>query len=165
MDDLDAYFGIVSDPEYAHFGSSFTPDRESTERALKRIVARPWHERPELAIAHEGRVVGRIMLDVDRVNLVASLGYGIARECWGRGFASEAARAVVDYAFEGLALERVWARADPLNLASVRVLEKLGMQREGLLRSHVLRRGERADRVYYGILRSEWETARQASSG
>ena len=43
------------------------------------------------------------------------------------------------------------------NIASVRVLEKPGMTREGLLRKHLIRRGERVDRVYYGLLREEWE--------
>ena len=63
----------------------------------------------------------------------------------------------VDYGFCAFGLAKVYARADPRNVASVRVLEKLSMQREGLLRSHVVRRGERVDRVYYGLLWEEWE--------
>jgi RimJ/RimL family protein N-acetyltransferase len=94
---------------------------------------------------------------VDRVNRTGDLGYGLARDAWGKGLATEAARAVVDYGFSALGLAKVWARTDPRNAASVRVLEKLGMRREGLLRSHVIRWGERADRAYYGLLREEWE--------
>jgi RimJ/RimL family protein N-acetyltransferase len=158
LDDVDAYFEIASDPEYARYGSRQSVDRARVERGLARIVATPWHERPEFAIVLEGEVVGRAILYVDRANSTAALAYGVARASWGRGIASEAARAVVDYGFEAFGLAKVWARADPRNGASVRVLEKVGMQREGLLRGHLLVRGERVDRVYYGILRAEWET-------
>lgn len=161
-DDVDAYLAIESDPEYAFFGSRQSIDREGMERGLARIIATPWEQRPEFAIVLEGQVIGRAILDVDRANVTGVLGYGVARSCWGRGIASEAARAVMDYGFEAFNLAKVWARADPRNGASVRVLEKLGMRREGLLREHLLIRGERVDRVYYGILREEWEAGRAA---
>ncbi len=163
-DDVDAYLALASDPEYAYFGSRQSIDRAGVERGLAQIVATPWEQRPEFAIVLEGQVVGRAILDVDRANVTAALGYGVARACWGRGIATEAARAVLDYGFDAFRLAKVWARADPRNGASVRVLEKLGMQREGLLRGHLLVRGERVDRVYYGILRAEWEAGRPAGS-
>jgi len=160
MDDAGAYFEIASDPEYERFGSRHSVDRESARRGLERIIAIPWEQRPEFAVVLNGRVIGRVMLDVDRPNLTAALGYGIGRAWWGRGLATEAARAALDYAFLDLGVAKVWARADPRNVASVRILEKLGMQREGLLRSHLLYRGERVDRVYYGVLREEWQATR-----
>ena len=160
LDDADAYFAIASDPEYARFGSRGPVDRESTMRALVRITSFPWRQRPELAIVFGGQVVGRVMLDVDAQNNIAVLGYGIGRPWWGLGIATEAAQAALDYAFRELAVYKVWARADPRNLSSLRVLEKLGMRQEGLLRGHLIYRGERVDRVYYGILRPEWEATR-----
>ena len=160
LDDADAYYAIASDPEHALYGSHNTLDRAAVERGLARIVATAWDRRPELAIVLAGQVVGRVALEIDRVNLTGALGYAVARPLRGRGIASEAARAVVDYGFTVFGLAKVWARADPRNGASVRVLEKLGMQREGLLRRHVMAGGERADRVYYGILREEWEAHR-----
>lgn len=162
-DDVDAYLAIESDPEYAIYGSRQSVDRAGMERGLARIIAAPWHQHPEFAVVFEGQVVGRVVLTVDREHATAALGYGVARTCWGRGIATEAARAVVDYSFEAFGLEKVWARVDPRNVASVRVLEKLGMQREGLLRSQIVRRGERVDRAYYGILRAEWEAGRAAA--
>lgn len=161
QDDVDAYLALESDPEYAFYGTRQSIDREAMERGLARIVATPWEQRPEFAILLEGQLIGRAILDVDRTNITAALGYGVARVCWGRGIASEAARAIVDYGFEAFNLAKVWARADPRNGASVRVLEKIGMQREGLLRGHLLVRGERVDRVYYGLLREEWEGLRR----
>ena len=160
LEDVDAYLAIESDPEYAFYGARLSIDREGMQRGLARIIAAPWHQHPEFAIVFEGQVVGRVVLTVDREHATAVLGYGVARSCWGLGIASEAARAVVDYSFEAFGLAKVWARVDPRNVASVRVLEKLGMQREGLLRSQLQRRGERVDRAYYGILREEWEAGR-----
>jgi ribosomal-protein-alanine N-acetyltransferase len=160
LEDADAYYEIARDPEYERFGSRQSVDREGARRGLARIIAIPWEQRPEFAVVLENRVIGRVMIDVDRPNLTAALGYGIGRAWWGRGLATEAARAALDYTFRDLGVDKVWARADPRNLASVRVLEKLGMQREGLLRSHLIYRGERVDRVYYGLLRAEWQATR-----
>jgi ribosomal-protein-alanine N-acetyltransferase len=163
LDDVDAYLALESDPEYGAYGLRQRIDRDGVERGLARIIGTPWQQRVELAIVLAGQVIGRAILDIDRANVTAALGYGVARSCWGRGIASEAARAIMNYGFEAFELAKVWARADPRNGASVRVLEKLGMEREGLLRGHLLVRGERVDRVYYGILREEWEAARSGT--
>lgn len=163
--DADAYVRMTSDPEFLHFGARAPANRDGMVRALERIVATPWVQRPEFAIEQHGQVIGRVILDVDRMNLVATLGYGVAREHWGQGIASEAAAAVTEYAFSQVGVAKVCARVDPRNLASVRVLEKLGMQLEGVLRSQVVRWGERADRALYGILREEWEQWRGGAAG
>lgn len=160
-DDADAYFELVNSPDVNRFGAGRPLPYASVLQLLERIVAAQGERRLELAIALNGPAIGRVMLIVDTVNRIASVGYGLLPAHWGRGFATEATVAVVDYAFEQLGLDKVWARADARNLASVRVLEKVGMQREGLLRQEVLRRGERVDRVYYGLLRDEWATARE----
>jgi RimJ/RimL family protein N-acetyltransferase len=97
---------------------------------------------------------------VDTGNRVAELGYNLTREHWGEGLTPEAATAVVDWGFDAYNLAKVFATADARNERSLRVMEKLGMQHEATLRSHEVRRGERADVVYYGILREEWEAMR-----
>jgi len=76
------------------------------------------------------------------------------------GLTTEVARAVVDHGFERLGLETITARADARNTASRRLMEKLGMTREGVLRSRFVERGEggeRVDQVCYSLLREEWE--------
>lgn len=86
----------------------------------------------------------------------AEMGYWIGVPYWNRGYASEAGRAVLRFGFETLDLRRIYAAHFARNPASGRVLQKLGMQREGVWRQH-LRRGERfEDAVVYGILRHEW---------
>jgi RimJ/RimL family protein N-acetyltransferase len=79
----------------------------------------------------------------------------------GQGVAPEAARALIDWGFETFNLAKIWASADLRNERSWRVMEKLGMRREGVLRSHVAGRDGRHDDVHYGVLREEWEAMRR----
>ena len=106
----------------------------------------------------EGRVIGSIALQVDEAHEVAERAYAIRREHWGKGLMLEAAKAVIQWGFGERGLAKIWAKADPPNRRSWRVMEKLGMTREGLLPDHAKVRGERVDDVDYGILREEWES-------
>lgn len=87
----------------------------------------------------------------------ASLGYCLARAGWGRGFATEAAGALLGWAFDTLDLNRVQAEADTRNPASGRVLEKLGFRLEGTLREDCIVDGDVSDSWVFGLLRREWQ--------
>ena len=87
-----------------------------------------------------------------------ALMYFIAPKHWGQGIATEAAGAVVSAAFANSKVPKVWASTNVQNIGSIRVLEKLGMQREGLRRLY----GEDADNAVYGLLRVEWERIRRS---
>ena len=93
--------------------------------------------------------------DIDRTHLQAELGYWIGVPYWGQGFATEAARAVVGYGFEMLGLNRIYAHHMTRNPSSGRVLERIGMRREGVLRERVLKWGRFEDVVIYAVLRSD----------
>jgi RimJ/RimL family protein N-acetyltransferase len=86
----------------------------------------------------------------------AELGYWLAAPAWGRGFATEAARAAVDFGFRELGLARVYAQVLAGNRSSIRVLDKLGMVSEGIKRQHVNKGRRLHDVVIYGLLRDEW---------
>ena len=86
----------------------------------------------------------------------AALGYCLGEAAWGHGYATEAARALLRWAFETLDLNRVQAEADTRNAASARVLEKLGFVREGTLREDCVVDGDVSDSWVYGLLRREW---------
>ena len=86
----------------------------------------------------------------------ASLGYCLAEEAWGHGYATEAAGALLQWAFDTLDLNRVQAETDTRNLASARVLEKLGFVREGTLREDCIVNGDVSDSWVHGLLRREW---------
>jgi RimJ/RimL family protein N-acetyltransferase len=87
----------------------------------------------------------------------ASTGYCFDDAAWGQGFATEAARALLQWAFDTLEINRVQAETDTRNLASARVLEKLGFTREGTLREDCVVNGEVSDSWVYGLIRREWQ--------
>jgi ribosomal-protein-alanine N-acetyltransferase len=79
----------------------------------------------------------------------------LRRDYWGNGFGTEAAQAIVDFGFDVLGLHRIWATASPENLGSIRVLEKIGMIQEGILRQNLLVRGNWRDSVLFSILEGD----------
>lgn len=95
----------------------------------------------------------------------ASLGYCLERVAWGRGYATEATRVLLRWAFDTLDLNRVQAEADTRNVASARVLEKLGFQLEGTLREDCIVDGDVSDSWVYGLLRREWAGGLSDASG
>ena len=124
------------------------------------ILANPVAQ-PRWALEYQGKMVGSVELALEGGGLAGTLHFAIARPLWGRGLTSEAVGSVVDRAFEGLpGLFRIASHADVRNTGSWKVMEKVGLSREGLLRSVRFHRGERIDDVVYGIVREEWETRR-----
>jgi RimJ/RimL family protein N-acetyltransferase len=89
----------------------------------------------------------------------ASMGYCLDDAAWGHGYATEAGHALLQWAFDSLDLHRVQAETDTRNLASARVLEKLGFVREGTLREDCIVNGDVSDSWVYGLLRREWKAA------
>ena len=86
----------------------------------------------------------------------ASLGYVLGEPMWGHGYATEAAHAVLRWAFDTLDLNWVQAETDTRNVPSARVLGKLGFVREGTLREDCVVNGEVSDTWVFGLLRREW---------
>jgi RimJ/RimL family protein N-acetyltransferase len=103
----------------------------------------------------ESRLIGAVGLTLEGEHRRAELGYWIGRDYWNRGYATEAARRVLAYGFAELGLRRVVAHFMSRNPASGRVLEKLGMTREGRLRQHILKWGEWEDIELFGVLKSD----------
>jgi ribosomal-protein-alanine N-acetyltransferase len=120
----------------------------------------------ELAVVElsTNTLLGTVGLYVDERGTQGMMGYCFAKHAWGRGVATEAARAVMRFGFDDLRLHRVWAGCDPDNVRSRRVLEKLGMRQEGHLRESVFVRSEFRDRLLFGILHDEWRPAADAAS-
>lgn len=112
--------------------------------------------------ASDGAFIGWCSLSRSRWNLdhrSASLGYCFDAAVWGHGFATEAAGALLRWAFDTLDLNRVQAKTDTRNVASARVLEKLGFVREGTLRQDCIVNGEVSDSWVYGLIRRDWRPA------
>jgi len=90
------------------------------------------------------------------------LGYWIGKPFWGRGYATEAAAAVLRFGFETLQLNRIHAAFMEHNPASGRVMEKIGMSHEGTLRQHMKKWDRFYDVIKYGILKSDYESSLSA---
>ena len=90
----------------------------------------------------------------------AGTGYILSGSAWGQGHATEAEGALLTWAYDALDLNRVQAEVDTRNVASARVLEKLGFVREGTLREDCIVDGDVSDSWVYGLLRREWEAGR-----
>ena len=87
------------------------------------------------------------------------IGYALARKYWGQGLMTEAVRAMLDYGFNTLHLNRIEARCDVENAGSWRVMEKVGMKFEGVLRQNIMLHGRARDARMYAILREDWAAA------
>lgn len=103
------------------------------------------------------RFIGMMGLHFQWDHRRAEIGYWLGVPFWNQGYATEAARALLAFAFRDASLNRVFATHFSDNPASGRVMQKLGMTYEGVLRQHYFRFGQPKDAVCYGILRSEWE--------
>lgn len=106
-------------------------------------------------------LVGAISLEIEKRYDRAELGYWMGRPYWGLGYCTEAGRAMVAFGFTDLGLNRIHASHFVRNPASGRVMEKLGMKREGLFRQHVKKWDRYEDLVLYGILGRDWRIDRE----
>src|SRR5215468_1680302 len=103
----------------------------------------------------DGQLCGGIGLRMDDPHRHAELGYWLGVFYWGQGYATEAAREMIKYGFETLGLYRIFASYIPGNVASGRVLQKIGMRHEGLMRGHICKWGEFHDLECYGMLKTD----------
>ena len=142
---------------YLPFGPN-TPEESKAfiDRAISRQKKEPRTDY-ELAVTLKdtGTIVGHCR--INRVSdIAAHIGYIYHKKHWGKGYATETARALVAYGFTELDAHRVYASCDPENIASRRVLEKSGMILEGRLREDMMIHGRYRDSLILGILRQEW---------
>jgi len=104
-----------------------------------------------------GELLGAIAINLNKGNRFAEIGYWIGKQYWNHGYATEAAKAVISYGFVELELNRIQARHMTKNPASGRVMEKTGMEPEGILRQSIFRWGKFEDAAIYSVLRKDYE--------
>ena len=161
--DAGALYDVVSAREVAA-GTLTIPHPYEPEWAAEYIASIENETELAITLRSDGTLVGSIALVVEREHDRAELGYVVGVAYWGRGYATEAARALIAHGFAALGLNRVYAFCFTRNPASRRVLEKLGMTHEGTRRAHTLKWGEYLDDEFYGILRDEWPLAARAET-
>lgn len=104
----------------------------------------------------DGKFLGAIGLTMQRTHSRAELGYWIGKPYWKNGYCTEAAHAVLEYGFTVLRLNRIFATFMTRNPASGRVMEKLGMKSESIMRQHYKKWDVFEDMAVYGIMKDEW---------
>jgi len=107
-------------------------------------------------IQHEGHIIGAIGVMV-RSPHIAELGYSISKKYWGKGIATRLVKTVMKNAFKELKLNKIYARCNPKNIGSKKVMENVGMKYEGCMREQEEIKGEFWDILQYGILRREFK--------
>ena len=143
-----------SDPNWSRFNESVPLDHtiRDAQKFIAEMIARNREDQPSLAVLLEGRVVGIVSLTFEPDHCVSAIGYGIHGGLKGRGISAEASTAVLKCAFDCYPqLQKVLARTDAKNTASIRVLDKLGFSRELI---HA--KDEPVAETIYGIMRDEW---------
>jgi [ribosomal protein S5]-alanine N-acetyltransferase len=164
QDDLEPSLRIVADDRVTRWLSFDSLTREQQAQRLTGAIERAGHDpRNEwylgITTPADDELIGFARLGLTGVH-AAKLGYAIAADHWGHGYATDAAQTMITFGFGVLDLHRVTAAIGPDNSASIAVVKKLGFTREGRLRDHVFTNGAWRDSELYSILVHEWNGAR-----
>ncbi len=164
----------ASDPEVVRY-LEWGPNNTDESVAFLDGTIHCQRERPRkifefaITLKSDGKLIGACGLRLQAENEQGEIGYCFNRKYWRQGYASEAARAVMKFAFEKLGLHRIVASCDVNNLGSAGVLKKCGMRMEGHFVQERKVRGEWRDTLFFAILKEEClgkaEAATQAGTG
>lgn len=156
-----------SDPATARYQSWTTPYtvQDATDlinQVLGSDPAAPGWSQFGIVLRETDSLIGDLGVNMAENRQLAEIGFTLAAEFQGKGYASEAIRRMLDHLFDDLGLHRVIAECDARNLASARLLERTGFQLEGRRREHTLSKGEWTDDLVFGLLARE-RTSRPAA--
>jgi ribosomal-protein-alanine N-acetyltransferase len=161
-DDWPAVLAYQTDERYLRY-YEWTERTPEAVQAFVQMFLDQQQEQPrrkfQLAVTlkSNGQLIGNCGIRMDSAGAQeADIGYELAPEQWGNGYATEAARAMLHFGFTGLGVHRIWSWCIADNAGSVHVLEKLGMQLEGRLRDKEYFKGRWWDTRLFAILEDEW---------
>jgi [ribosomal protein S5]-alanine N-acetyltransferase len=163
VDDWPAVAAYADHPDVLRYRPDDVRTAEQMRAHLEHLVAAQQREPRTsyhfaVVLKVEQRLIGWCGLSIkDREREIAELGYDLDRAYWGLGYMTEAARALVGWGFTAVHLHRIVAECHPANVASQRIMQKLGMTYEGHLRENVWVKGSWWDTIVYAILEREWQ--------
>jgi ribosomal-protein-alanine N-acetyltransferase len=163
LDDAEAVYAMRSDYEVTrlNIGSAYTSLEQA--RTLIESILDNYQRENELRWGitlknGDNTIIGMCGYNYwARQDFRGSIGYDLARAYWGQGIMTESARAVIRFGFEHMGLNRIEADASVENEASIRILQKLGFQHEGIEREQYFEGGEFHDLVLFSLLRRDYE--------
>ena len=157
--DVPDILALYADPEVTRRSEMVTlVDLEQAGAVIKRLLQEfDTDSGLRWAIVNQAssQAIGTCGIGWHRQNFSAFLSYDIARAFWNQGFATEAARRVVHHCFIDHGVNRISATTVPDNAASIRVLQKLGFQEEGVLRDWAFWKGEFKDLRCFSLLKKD----------
>lgn len=161
MRDAEDLFEYSRDPEVARYVLWQAHKTIRETRSYIRYSIRHYHTGEPASLAIEiretGKVIGTIgFMWYNEDSRSAEVGYSLSREYWNQGIMTEALSAILEHAFVKLKINRIEAQHELENPASGRVMEKVGMQKEGTLRQRLYNKGHFADVNLYAILRKDY---------
>ena len=161
-EDWSAVLAYQQDPRYLRYYAWESRDEQSV-RVFMQMFFRQQKQKPRIkfqlavTLRETGQLIGNCGVRLDKPgSRVGDIGYEFSPDYWRQGYATEAANEIVRFGFEELGLHRIWSWCIAENNGSWRVMEKLGMQREGLLRENEYFKGRWWDTLMYAILEDEW---------
>lgn len=167
-EDVDGALALVGDDRVTLWLSFDSRTREQAAAMIEGVVERAQQQpRTEyyLAVAlDDDSIIGFSRLGLNGVQ-AAKIGYAIAADFWGNGYALEAVELIVDFGFRDLSLHRISAAIGPDNARSIAIVRRLGMQYEGSIRDHVFTNGAWRDSGLYSILAQDWQFNKDEISG
>jgi [ribosomal protein S5]-alanine N-acetyltransferase len=146
------------------WGPNTEPDTKGfVKKAIAWRASKPrTHYELAITLRKSGELIGGCGIEKRPPRKDGIIGYILNKPHWNKGYATEAVRALVEFGFTRLALHRIAALCDPLNIGSNRVLEKAGMTLEGHLREDFPVRGRWRDTMIYAILEREWKSPKSS---
>jgi ribosomal-protein-alanine N-acetyltransferase len=157
LGDVDDMVAMGGFPTWDGSGPTKPYTRRHAEEMLAQRVLDTWDTKPGFAVVLDGTVVGVVGMNINPAHETAEIGYSLQEKHWGKGITSEAVRAVLSWALRDRGLAKVAAEADVRNERSWRLMEKVGMTRDGISRSDHVIHGVRTGMVWYSILREEMD--------
>lgn len=160
ISDATALFNVWSDPAVAAFMniSAFIHESQAIEmiNLLNELAETNQAIRYTLFDLKSKDIIGSCGFNaIDTENARVEIGYDIAKAHWGNGYAPESIQALIDEAFENLAINRIEAKVEPANINSIKVLQKLGFTFEGTLRQYEKVKGNFVDMHIYSLLKND----------
>ncbi len=142
-----------TEDDVRHFVHTFITWREENPRSKFQLA---------IILKANGQLIGNCGIRMKALHAwEADIGYELDHRFWGRGYATEAAQALLTFGFNDLRLHRIWAKCIAENTASAHVLQKIGMQQEGHFREDERMKNRWWDTLHYAILEHEWQAQKE----
>lgn len=164
LDDAEDMYEYTFDEETTRFIYEPHKDLEQTKSVIANYFVKEPIGKYAMELKESNKMIGAIEFRVHEWNKSGELGFTLNRHFWGNGYMTEAGKLLLGLAFDVLGLERVYAAHEVKNSASGKVLNRLGMKCEGILRKSEMIKGALVDSAYYSILKEEYLDSKKAAT-